>query len=439
MSRSDAARLAITRVQVLPILVEDAPLLNLQGVHQPYTPRLLVRVETAGGEYGVGETYGDAEIIAYVEKLAEHATELRVDQSQQLWALAARVLTPEVVTAIDPELLSGKLSRQITGDNTLAKVHNTAVSLLEVAFLDALGKHTGLPVHAFLGGKSRDRVEFAAYLFWRFADHAQPGLPVDDWGAAVDIPGIVAQAEKFIATYGFQSLKLKGGVFEPDVEADAIIAIAERFPDHPVRLDPNGIWSEETAIRIARRLDGVLEYLEDPTTGRPGMARVHHATGMTLGTNMCVTSMDQIPEAVAQGSAQVLLSDHHYWGGIRAVQHLSRICQAFDLSLSMHSNTHLGVSLAAMVQAAGSAEGELLACDTHRPWQTEDVITAPHVFVDGSLDVTDTPGLGVELDEKAVATFHERWKQMPGFHVRDDVAAMRVHDPSWVRPTAPRW
>lgn len=59
----------------------------------------------------------------------------------------------------------------------------------------------------------------------------------------------------------------------------------------------------------------------------------------------------------------------------------------------MHSNTHLGVSLAAMLHAAGAAEGDLHACDTHRPWQTEDIISVPHKFVDGALGVPDEPGL----------------------------------------------
>ncbi|NWL10328.1 glucarate dehydratase [Paenarthrobacter nitroguajacolicus] len=429
----------VTRVTITPILIQDAPLLNLQGVHQPYTPRVVVKVETQGGEYGVGETYGDTEIIEYLKVFSEQLLGLGVDQSQSLWQVARKTLTGEAIRTIDPGLVSGKLSRQVTGDNTLVKVHNTAVSVFEVAFLDALGKLTGLPVHTFLGGKIRDKVDFAAYLFWRFADHGDPGLPTDDWGAALDVPGIVAQAERFVRDYGFKSIKLKGGYHPPEIEAEAIIAVKQRFPDHPVRLDPNGIWSAETGTRIAKELDGVVEYLEDPTMGLQGMAEVHRATGVQLATNMCVTSMDQIPEAVSLGSTQVILCDHHYWGGLRATQHLSRICQSFGMGLSMHSNTHLGVSLAAMLHGAGAAEGDLHACDTHRPWQREDIITISHTFVDGALTVPDDPGLGVELDEDAVARLHQRWLDMPEMRIRDDVAAMRKFQPGWRKPVAPRW
>jgi glucarate dehydratase len=78
------------------------------------------------------------------------------------------------------------------------------------------------------------------------------------------------------------------------------------------------------------------------------------------------------------------------------------------------------------------------ACDTHRPWQTEDVITRPHVFVDGAVEVPDTPGLGVELDREAVATLHQRWLDL-GVRDRDDVAAMRMADPHWEQPVLPRF
>ena len=429
----------ITRIEITPILISDAPLLNLQGVHQPYTPRLIVRVWTQGGEYGVGETYGDSEIIAYVKLFADQLVGMTVDQAQSLWQVASRTLTESAIRSIDPGLVSGQLSRQVTGDNTLQKVHNTAVSVFEVAFLDALGKLTSLPVHTFLGGKVRDRVDFAAYLFWRFADHEDPALPKDEWGEATTIDNLVKQAERFVELYGFKSIKLKGGYHPPAVESAAITAVKQRFPSHPVRLDPNGIWSPETAVRFAEKLRGTLEYLEDPTTGRTAMGEVHRATGMDLATNMCVTSMDQIPEAIALGSAQVILCDHHFWGGLRATQHLSRICQSFGVGLSMHSNTHLGISLAAMLHAAAAAEGNLHACDTHRPWQTEDIITEPHRFVDGALTVPDEPGLGIDIDEAALSNYHDRWRQMPEFRIRDDVAAMRRFDPSWQKPSSPRW
>lgn len=425
----------ITSVRVTPILIADGPLLNMQGVHQPYTPRSIIEVQTADGTVGLGETYGDTEYLTVLESFAQHLTGLSVHAPNRLRELADRVITRGIVPA---KLVDNAPSHNVFGDNSLQKLRATIVSAFEVAFLDASGRILGLPVHALLGGKVRDRIDFAAYLFYRWERHPQADAPVDDCGAALDPAGIVAQAARMIDLHGFRSLKLKGGVFPPDEEIAAARALHHAFPDRPVRFDPNGAWSIDTSIRVARELGGVIEYLEDPCVGRKAMARVHAETGMPLATNMCVTSLDEIPEAVALGSVQVLLTDHHYWGGLRATQKLAAICGVFGMSLSMHSNSHLGISLAAMIHAAACAEGSLLACDTHRPWQTEDVITVPHTFVDGAIEVSDTPGLGIELDRAELARLHQRWLDSD-VRGRDDVAAMQVRYPDFVQPPVPHW
>lgn len=427
--------LRIAAVRVTPILIEDAPLLNLQGVHQPWATRAVVEVETVGGVVGVGETYGDIEHLEALELFGRELVGLSVASTSLLWRVAERVL---VSGAVAPSLTDGKPSSWVTGAASPRKLHAICVSAFEVAFLDAMGRSFGVPVHELLGGKVRDRVEYAAYLFYKWERHPTEGTPADNWGAALDPQGVVAQARRFIERYGFKSIKLKGGVFEPSQEVAAIQALREAFPDMPLRLDPNGIWSPETAVDVARKLSGVVEYLEDPTTGQENMATVRRETGIDLATNMCVTTTDEIRPAVERNAVQVILCDHHFWGGLRATQQLAGICEALGLGLSMHSNTHLGISLAAMTHAAAAVPGELFACDTHRPWQPEDVIEEPIEFVDGAVVVSDQPGLGVELDRDRLALLHERWFTSD-VRRRDDVGAMRVADPAWVKPEFPRW
>ncbi len=159
---------------------------------------------------------------------------------------------------------------------TADKLRLSVLSALEVACLDALGKSLGLPVHALLGGKVRDAVEYSAYLFYKWAEHPEGVLKrrEDDWGAALDPAGVVEQARRFTERYGFTSFKLKGGVFPPEEEIAAVRALAATFPGHPLRLDPNGAWSVKTSLKVARELADVLEYLEDPTLGTPAMAEV---------------------------------------------------------------------------------------------------------------------------------------------------------------------
>ncbi|MGW7366602.1 glucarate dehydratase family protein [Streptomyces sp. NPDC054841] len=425
--------LLIDTVRLTPILMADPPLLNTQGVHQPYTPRLIVEVVTRGGVTGVGETYGDGKYLELAGPLAEALPGRSVTDLNGLFGLADQVCGDS--RAADERVDAGGLR----GVQTADKLRLSVVSGFEVACLDALGKTLGLPVHALLGGKVRDSVEYSAYLFYRWDAHPDGGEQ-DDWSAALDPAGIVAQALRLERDHGFSSFKLKGGVFEPDQEIAAIRALSEAFPGRPLRLDPNGAWSVETSLYVAERLKDVLEYLEDPASGTDRMAEIAAGTDVPLATNMCVTTFPEIADAFARDAVQIVLSDHHYWGGLHKTRELAAICRTFGVGLSMHSNMHLGVSLAAMTHVAATVPNLDHACDSHYPWQTEDVITTRHVFRGGRLTVSDAPGLGVELDREKLAALHRRWLEDDGtMRERDDAAAMRKADPRWRTPVMPRW
>ncbi|MER6206696.1 glucarate dehydratase family protein [Streptomyces sp. NPDC001642] len=444
--------LTIADVRLTPILVADPPLLNTQGVHQPYTPRLIVEIETADGVTGLGETYGDTKYLELARPLAEQLIGRQITDLNGLFTVADEL-------AVDRSRVSGQVDvGGLRGVQTADKLRLSVVSAFEVACLDALGKALGLPVHALLGGKVRDAVEYSAYLFYKWADHPEGVVgEKDDWGAAIDPAGVVEQARKFKERYGFTSFKLKGGVFPPDEEIAAVRALAEAFPDHPLRLDPNGAWSVETSLKVANELGDVLEYLEDPALGTPAMAEVSaglrgaarsasakggggRRAGVPLATNMCVTTFAEIEEAFRKDAVQVVLSDHHYWGGLRNTQQLAAICRTFGVGISMHSNTHLGISLAAMTHVASTVPNLHHACDSHYPWQSEDVLTERLTFTDAKVTVSDAPGLGVELDRAKLEFLHRRWLDDDGtLRERDDAAAMRITDPEWVTPSMPRW
>ncbi|MER6694109.1 glucarate dehydratase family protein [Streptomyces minutiscleroticus] len=451
MTAAGTRDLTITEVRLTPILVADPPLLNTQGVHQPYTPRLIVEVVLADGTTGVGETYGDTKYLELARPFAELLVGRQAHDLNGLFTVADEVAVDRsrVVDQVD---VGG-----LRGVQTADKLRLSVVSGFEVACLDAYGKALGLPVHALLGGKVRDAVEYSAYLFYKWADHPE-GVKSekDDWGAAVDPAGVVEQARRFTERYGFTSFKLKGGVFPPEEEIAAVRALAEAFPGHPLRLDPNGAWSVETSLKVADALADVLEYLEDPALGTAAMAEVAarlkgaargasdggggRRAGVPLATNMCVTTFAEIKEAFTKDAVQVVLCDHHYWGGLRNTRELAAICRAFGVDVSMHSNTHLGISLAAMTHVASTVPGLHHACDSHYPWQSEDVLTERIAFEGGRVRVSDAPGLGVELDRDKLALLHRRWLDDDGtLRERDDAAAMRVADPDWVTPAVPRW
>ncbi|MGW6969706.1 enolase C-terminal domain-like protein [Streptomyces zaomyceticus] len=455
------AKLIVEEVRLTPILISDPPLLNVQGVHQPRTPRLVVEVITRAGVSGLGETYGDSVYLDLARPLAEALPGRSVTDVNGLFALAEETDPNRSAPAPADE---GVDAGGLRGVRTADKLRLSVVSAFETACLDALGKTLGLPVHALLGGKVRDSVEYSAYLFYRWAAHPGADTPggldtpggadtpagtrvpadgrdrADDWGPALDPAGIVAQARRFDRAYGFRSFKLKGGVFEPEREIAAVRALAEAFPGRPLRLDPNGAWSVETSLAVAHELRDVLEYLEDPASGTDAMAEIAARTDVPLATNMCVTTFEEVPEAFAKGAVGIVLCDHHYWGGLGRTRDLAALCRTYGVGLSMHSNTHLGISLAAMTQVAATLPELRYACDTHYPWQTEDVVTTRPVFRDGRLAVSDAPGLGVDLDRAELAALHRRWLDDDGTHRdRDDAAAMRVADPQWRTPKVPRW
>lgn len=421
-SGREFAGLTVTRVDITPVAIQDPPLLTASGVHQPYALRSIIELHTDAGITGISEAYGDDPTLTSLRRGAAALPGLDVFD---LNGLTRRVIEAlGTVSAGSPTELIGPASV----DKTIAQI----VSAFEVACFDAQGRATGLRVADLLGGAVRESVDFSAYLFYRWAEH--PGdstYQPDTWGAALDPDGIVAQARRMVDQYGFGSLKLKGGVFEPEQEIEAVRALRAAFPDRPVRLDPNANWTVETSHRVAAALEGELEYLEDPTPGIPGMAEVARRTSLPLATNMCVTGFADIPESVRQGAVQVVLSDHHFWGGLRASQRLAGICETFDLGLSMHSNTHLGISLAAMAHLAAATPNLTYACDTHFPWKTEEVVKPGKLaFVDGALWLPDGPGLGVDIDRDALARLDEQYEKC-GVRRRDDAAQMRLVRPDW--------
>ncbi|QVQ50265.1 glucarate dehydratase [Spiractinospora alimapuensis] len=410
----------IRDITVTPVAFRDPPLLNATGVHEPWALRTVIQVHTDEGLTGLGETYGD---LTHLNKVRDAAAALVGLDPYQLHAAYTRVITSVgAQVSTDQHGLTGAGSNQKTVD--------AVYSPFEVALLDIQGKAAGRPVVDLLGGAARPSVPYSAYLFYKWSRH--PGEDEDAFGPALDPAGIVDQAHRFVADYGFASIKLKGGVLPPDQEIEAVRALREAFPDHPLRLDPNAAWTPATSIRVGRELDGIVEYLEDPAPDIAGMAEVARSVRVPLATNMCVVTHEHLPPAVAAGAIGVLLIDHHYWGGLVRSAQVAATCATFGIELSMHSNTHLGISLAAMTHLAAAVPQPTHACDTHNPWQDGQDVIAPGAlrFVDGAVPVPEGPGLGVELDPDALAVLHEQYQRCD-IRRRDDTTYMRRFEPDF--------
>jgi glucarate dehydratase len=414
------APLKITGLRVTPVALPEPPILAAGGCHGPYFLRTVVHLETDGKVVGIGETRGGKLVAEAFEK----AKPLVVGKN----AFAYRSFAKELY-ALHPGCYAG----------------------VELACLDACGKATGRRACELLGGPVRDEVEFAAYLFYRYAaDHpvvladkrvvdrrGKGAKALDDWGEVRTPEAMAAAAERFRKQWGFRVFKLKAGVLPPKVELDTMDALQAKLGrDAPLRIDPNARWRVETAVAAAKRLKGLnLEYYEDPSADQEGMAAVRKATGLRLSTNMCVTRFEHVAPALKLQPVDVVLCDHHYWGGIHACQELGRLCRAVGWDLSQHSGSHAGVTMAAMI-AVGAVVPELtIASDSHYPWLPDgaDIIRGPKLPIRGGrMAVPAGPGLGVELDEDKVARAHEAYKKC-GMTERDDAATMRLFEPGWAR------
>lgn len=434
----------IRDLKVTPVAIADPPLRSSFGRHAPYALRLVIELTSEDGVTGIAEAHGGEGALLDFQR----ARDLVIGRS--VFDLAR--LRRDLMDRADPER---REASEPSNDAALAQGGRIDVPLrvfaaLEVAALDLISMAWGVPVCELLGGRVRDHVPFAAYLFYKHAGGggaAWDTVRDDHWGEALTPDTLVDQAKAMVAEYGFKSLKLKGGVLPPDDEIATIRALRDALgPDVPLRIDPNCAWTVETSIRVGEALADCLEYLEDPTPGIDGMAAVRRGLlergiDLPLASNMAVMSFADAAEAVRTDAAQVILGDHHYWGGLRAITHLGQLCEAFGLGLSMHSNSHLGISLMAMVHVAAATPRLTYACDTHYPWQTatDEVILSGRVpIVDGAIRVPEIAGLGVELDRDALARGQERYQKC-GLRIRDDVAEMRQHvDPAWER-IIPRW
>ena len=425
----------ITAMRVIPVAGRDSMLLNLSGAHGPYFTRNIVILTDSSGNTGVGEVPGGEPI----RQTLEDASALVVGQSLGNYQ---RVMNQVRQTFRDRD--AG--GRGLQTFDLRITIH--AITAIESALLDLLGKFLGVPVCALLGeGQQRDQVEMLGYLFY-VGDRAATDLEYDsdldnsnDWARlrhekAMTPEAIVRLAEAAYERYGFKDFKLKGGVLRGDEEIDAVTALAERFPDARVTLDPNGAWSLKEAIRLCRGQGHVLAYAEDPCgpengySGRETMAEFRRATGIPTATNMIATDWRQMAHAHLLGAVDIPLADPHFWtmqGSVR----LAQLCHEWGLTWGSHSNNHFDISLAMFTQVGAAAPGKITALDTHWIWQDGQRLTKePLQIVGGMIAVPAKPGLGVEIDMDALEAAHQLYLAK-GLGVRNDAIAMQYFFPGW--------
>ena len=385
-----------------------APLRHGNGAHWGRFVRTIVEVETDSGLVGLGEMGGGGESAE----------------------AAFRGLKPYLVghNPARLEALRFKIA------NPTASLYNNRTQMLaaiEFACLDILGQQWGVPVSELLGGRLRDRIPFASYLFFRYAN------PETGEGEIRTIEQVVRHARELKERCGFTTHKLKGGVFPPDYELEVYRALADSLGGDRFRFDPNGAWSTEQAIWFGRQIEDIRnDYLEDPVFGLHGMRRTREKVRMPLATNTVVVNFEQLAANVLNTAVDVILLDTTFWGGIRPCVKAAGICETFQLGVAVHSSGELGIQLATMLHLGAVIPNLTFAADAHYHHLTGDIIEGGLLrYENGAIAVPTGPGLGVRLDRNKLGEYAKLYWKLGGYpYDRDPLR------PDWF-PTVPndRW
>lgn len=390
----------IVDVRATPVHVPMKHPLRWSGGTEVGTVRTMVELVTDEGIVGWGETKGGrgvAEAVLQSKPLFVGLDPLEAERIAKRYG-AFRV-TSEGLDRVSQFKLAG--------------------AAVEMACWDAAGKALGKRCGDLWGGIEKEQVEFTAYVFYRCESR-------DEQGAYSDPQFVADYTVELMETYGFRDAKLKNGVLSPPEEVDTVRLMREAGGSRlrNLRVDPNQLWSVETSIRTLRALDEYgMEFVEDPTWGIEGMSLVRQDTHIPLATNMCCISFEQIPLVVRTRALDIILGDMHFWGGPTPLRQLAKVCETFNLGLSLHSDRELGISTAAIVHYAASQPMVTHAIDSHLLEQADDVIAEPFEFEGGCLAVPDGPGLGVELDREKLNRYHELYLEL-GDH--DDMHALHA-------------
>ena len=395
----------IAAIRATPVTVPlEAPIRHSNGAHWGRFVRTIVEVESADGYVGLGEMGGGGEDAS--RAFAALADYLRGHDVFRLEAMRFAICNPT------------------------ASLYNNRTQLhaaIEFACLDIMGQKLGVPVHALLGGKLRDTVEFASYLFFRYND------PKSSRGEVRTPEQLTAHARALKRKHGFRVHKLKGGVYPPAYELAAYRALAKAFPDDRFRYDPNSALSLADAIDFGRGIEELRnDYFEDPVWGMPQLARLKEFVSIPIATNTVIVNFEQLAANVETRAVDVVLLDTTFWGGIRPCIKAAGVCETLGMGVAVHSSGELGIQLATMLHLGAVLPNLGYAADAHYHHLTDDVITGGKMkYANGAIRVPDGNGLGIALDREKLRQYNELFRERGGYPYDRDPGR-----PGWY-PTVP--
>jgi gluconate/galactonate dehydratase len=355
----------------------------------------LVRIYTDAGVAGTGEAYWGAGVRELIER-------------------GGRTLVGRDPRNIDR--LYTDLVNSLSGAGSLAGATVTAISGLEIALHDLVGKLHGVPAHQLLGGTYRDEVR--VYCDSHAGEHAASASETDYDPYS---PEAYADAAEEVVEDGFEALKFdldattrhEGDAYNRHLDdraieykAGLVEAVHERVGDRAnVSYDCHWNYTKDSAIRLAEAIEDYgVWWLEDtvPPENHDVQRAVTEATDVTIATGENVYRKHGTRQLVEDQAVDVIQPDLPKVGGMRETRKIADQADTHYIPLALH-NVSSPVGTMAGVHVA-AASPNFLALEYHArdvEWWA-DLVEGP-VIEDGSVTVPDDPGLGVTLDREAVA------------------------------------
>jgi len=352
---------------------------------------VLVRIETACGVVGHGEAKEEVGSSANCHALA--------DLINHKFGPTIIGEDPRDITRLGERLYNGTRDHYALAHGRVFPalgrrgIHISAMSGIDIALWDILGKSLDVPVWRLLGGRKAERM--LAYASGGWADAA----------------GIGEQLTGYIARGGFKAVKMRVGVIDGAVpnSVQRVRAAREALgPEVGLMCDAHGTYSVTEAKQFCRQVEDLnLTWFEEPVTAddKRGMAEVRATTSVPIAAGESEFNRYDFRDLAELHAVDIFQPDLAICGGISEAMRIGAIASAFNLRLAPHLWTGATAFAAGMHVAAASPAGFILEYSLGANPLLHDLVHEDFPVRDGYVDIPDRPGLGITVDEAFVERY----------------------------------
>jgi muconate cycloisomerase len=369
----------ITEIRTTPLLCKfKQPYHWAQGVNYA-APVILIEVETDQGVVGIGESVASP-TLEPVHAIIRDAVPHFIGKS-----------------AYDGGRLVADYYRfafNARGTGSAPRYFAQAMTGLDLALWDAIGKAAGQPLNRILGGAVRDEVRYFGFV-------------------QGDRPDEVAAHAKELADQGFQVLYVKVGRGEA-LDLEVVRAVRKAIGNTRMRLDANEAWDIFAARRMFEKLKPFdPEFIEQPTLGSGGaemLARLQSETDIPIAADQSVFTPEEVYEVCRSRAADVIVLGLHETCGVTRFRKAAAIAEAAGVRVCLHGVFETGITTCAANQVAATINNMDDGNQIMPQLLEEDIVASPSLTpVNGALPISELPGLGFELDWGAVGRAMEAY------------------------------